>query len=511
MRIVAEHLPNTNQILVRLLAAADPSVPDLGTTVLTGTYLIDGTPQLPAVIPVEVLARDVMGGEANVYLTGYTPWPTALTCTLPDATVRILPLGEVLIQEDDLLTDQPVDTITPDDHPLLRPAESNTGPIEAVVAADIPKLWCELNLGRASALHLGPGVAGTLQYSGGCLDRALSATQPQLDVDVAPWLSGAPTKLEGGFTNLLTNASWQPTAPVAGQFDPVPVGWTIQAPPTNQSLRITAGQQALPTLRLDLDLPTGTDATDQLTNLLLSPALLDTTATFQIMGQGSQGAVLQLSSADSLVSTPAVSVASPQLLRLQPGLHTGQLRIIWQQGYGDGTPPTLVLAGPLASHYTTAHSWVPSGSTNVADLIRVDLTGSVAWPFVKGTVRVESDVDDPTRPASWSIVSQAGPTILRLSAGLLSSDFSTSPPVLLANYLPADPGTAGTYRISWSQAGFVVKSGITGQPVGGQPIPLALNLPIPPLVRTSPLSVSIGSFSPTAGSTVLRYWSFSPT
>jgi hypothetical protein len=507
MRIVAEHLPDTNQILIRLLGAPDPSVPDPGSTVQPGTYLVDGTPQLPAVIPIEVLAMDVMAGEANVYLTGYAPLPQALTITLPDLTVRVLPIGQVLVPEDDLLTEQPVETLTPDAHPLLQPAEARTGPVEAVVVADIPKLWCEVNCGRASALHLGAGVTGTLQYSGGCLGRALSATQAQVDVNVAPWLSGAPTKLEGTHANGLASSTWLPASPVLGFFDPVPVGWQVQQPATNQSLRITAGDQPLPTLRFDLNLPTGLDATDQVTTLLISPPC---GSTFQIMAQAGPGAWLQLTSADSMVSTPLVSLATPQVLRLDLGLHPGPVRIIWTQNYGDGTPKALWLAGPSASTYLTAHSWIPSGATSAADQISIPDLQWPSWAFTRGTVRVDSDVDDPTRPAGWSIVSQAGPTLLRVAAGILSSDFSTTT-VLLANYLSADPGQAGNYRVAWNQGGFVVRSAITGQPVGGQPIPFAFNLPIPSLVKTSPLSVSIGSFSPTAGSSVLRYWSFSPT
>ena len=155
MRFVAEYLENTAQLLLRLLNI--PSVP--GDIVQLGSYLVDGTPQIPGVISFDIVTDDIRNGEAHIYLTGYWPLPPYLDITLPDTTQQRVAVVQVVQHTstwEPLLAEQSIDAIIPIAPEDRRPGEgSNPYVAEPTIPPEYPPLWIELSLERTDPLRLG--------------------------------------------------------------------------------------------------------------------------------------------------------------------------------------------------------------------------------------------------------------------------------------------------------------------------------------------------------------------
>ena len=509
MRFVAEYLEDTAQLLLRFLS--EPAV--VGDIVQTGNYVVDGTPQIPEISNIEITSDNIKEGEAHAYFTGYWPLPSYLDITLPDATTQKVPVVQV-IQHDAKwqpnLINQPIDAIKPIEPEERRPAEGRRDPKpETTIPPEYPTLWVEIALERTDPVRLGDDMlSDPLTYVGGCEGRALSSTIKQSAQDAHPYLSYAPVRLEGQFTNSLFNSNFDlsPSWP-SPHFDPLPNGWTVNLTDPMSIVRMQTSDPnaVLPTFTLRYRQRTGSDVSSAPPVTILTPEITNAGETFQVIiapNPKNDDGRIQLKTIDDAVASPYYNLmGSPIIASLPIGTHTGQVKIIWDQTKGNGGEQVIQLIGPCSSVYTGAHSYIPTGKTSFADVITLDnIVFDKPWYFNKGSIRVDGSGENPTQPFSWSI--KVGTQILlKVDSGVLSSDFMIQPAISLATYLP----TVLSYKLMWnSLTSFKLINGSTS-------VDLPFSLDLSTIVGTSdPLQVELTGYKPNEGSSLAQRWVYSP-
>lgn len=510
MRIVAEYIENTSQLLVRLLS--EPNV--VGDVVQLGAYQIDGTPQIPAIIRFDVESDNIKSGEVHLFFTGYWPLPDFLDITLPDLTEQRIQVAHVLQYTsswEPILIEQPIDTITPIEPEARRPGESaNRYVPEAALPAEYPMLYVELSLERSDPVRLGDGMTSLpLAYVGGCEGRALSSTQKQVGSNIPAYLSYAPVRLEGQFTNTLFNAnfSYNP-AWESPHFDPLPDGWSVNLADPMSMIRMqtTESGAVLPSLTLRYHQRTGSDVSSVPPVTVVTPSV-GANETFQVIvapRNTNAAGRIQLRSFDDAVMSPyyTLSCGNPVVALLNVAGHAGRVKIIWDQTKGDGEEQLIQIVAPITSVYQNGHSWIPTGQTSFSDVITLDnILFDKPWYFNKGTIRVDGSGDIPSQPYSWKI-KLGMQTFLSVDGGILSSDFILGSPITLSNYLPS----VLSYKLVWtSPTQFKLVSGSTSIT-----IPFAIN--ITALVGAMmPMTVELYGYQTTEGSSVAKRWEYLPT
>ena len=510
MRFVAEYLENTAQLLLRLLSI--PSVP--GDIVQIGTYLVDGTPQIPESLGFDVVSDDIKNGEAHIYLTGYWPLPPWVDVTLPDTSqqrVAVVQVTQHTSSWEPLLSEQSVDAIIPISPEDRRPGEGyNPYVAEATIPPEYPPLWIELSLERTDPLRLGADLSSDpLTYVGGGEGRALSSTQAQIAADAAPYLSYAPVRFEGQFTNSLLNSdfSLSPSWP-SPHFDPLPNGWTVNLADPYSSIRMqtSAPGAVLPTFTLRYR---GANANVSIPPVtILTPEVTNAGETFQIIIAPSTDNApgrIQLKTIDDAITSPVYNLLSGvAILAILPiGTHTGRVKIVWDQQKGEGEEQLIQLIAPSSSVYTGGHSYIPTGKTSFTDVVTLNnIIFDKPWYFNKGSIRVDGSGESVSQPYSWSL--KIGLQILlRVDSGVLSSDFMTGAPVTISTYLPS----VLSYKLVWtSLTAFKLldSSGMTSVA-----IPFALDLTAIAGVST-PLTLELMGYKPNEGSSIAKRWAFLP-
>lgn len=511
MRFVAEYLENTAQLLLRLLSI--PSVP--GDIVQIGTYLVDGTPQIPGIIDFDVISDNIKNGEAHIFLTGYWPLPQWLDVTLPDSSQQRIAVVQVMQHTASwipLLSEQPIDAITPIAPEERRPGESaNPYVAEPTLPSEYPPLWLELSLERTDPLRLGADlVSDPLTYVGGGEGRALSATQTQSAANAAPYLSYAPVRLEGQFTNSLPNSDFSLSPSPSPHFDPLPDGWTVNLADPLSMIRMqtSAPEAVLPSFTLRYRQRVNSDVSSVPPVTILTPEIVTAGETFQaIIAPSTENAAsrFQLKTADDVVASPVYTLSPGVaiLVTLNIGTHTGRVKLIWDQTKGEGEEQLLQIIAPCSSIYTGGHSYIPTGKTSYADVVSLNnIYFDKPWYFNKGSIRVDGSGDIASQPYSWSL--KIGPQILlRVDSGILSSDFMTTPTVTLSSYLPS----VLSYKLGWtSLTAFKIfdSSGMTSAV-----IPFALDLTAI-AGSSTPLTLELMSYKLNEGSSVAKRWAFLP-
>lgn len=510
MRIVAEYLENTAQLLVRFLSVG-------GDVVQIGTYAIDGTPQIPCVITIDLDSDAIKNGEAHVYLTGYWPLPLFLTVTLPDASQQKVPVVQVVTHTsswEPLLIEQSIDAITPIEPEPHRPAESQTPSIPiTVLPPEYPDVYVEIALERTDPVRLGANmISDNLVYIGGVEGRALTAAIKQKATDAAPYLSYAPVRLEGQFTNTLTNSNFSvsPSWPTP-HFDPLPNGWSVSlADPLSMiRMQISEPDATLPTFTLRYRQRTGSDVSSIPPVTILTPPLTNAGETFQLLvapSSNNASGRLQLKTADDAVVSPVYNLTAgvPLVALLPIGTHTGQVKIVWDQNKGAGEEQVLQLLAPSSSVYQGAHSYIPSGKTSFSDVITLtNIDFDKPWYFHRGSIRVDGNGDNPSQPYSWKVLI-GSQVLLKVDGGILSSDFMLQPAVNLSAHL----SSVLSYKLVWSSATsfkLLDASGMTSVS-----IPFSWDLTSIAGTAAS-MSIEITGYKPNEGSSVAKRWSYSPT
>jgi hypothetical protein len=504
MRLVAEYLENAAQLLLRLLQ--EPTV--VGDIVQIGTYIVDGTPRIPEALTIDINSDSIKNGEAHIYLTGYWPLPDWLEVTLPDLTEERVAVVQVVEHGDSIITDQPIEANKPIEQDPLRPGESaNPYTPMPTLPSEYPDLWVELSLGRTDPVRMGAEMtSNALIYTGGGAGRALSSTQKQVGTDIAPYLSYAPVRLEGAFTNSLVNSDFtlNPAWP-SPYFDQLPNGWVVELADPLSLLRMqTDSLSVLPSFTLRFR-----HKPNKISNIppvtVFTPPLTIVNETFQVIlapAPDTEGTV-QLVTENDAVSSPTYTLidGQPILATLPIGVNTGKVKIVWDT-QKDGEQ-VLQLVAPQASLYEGGHSWIPTGVTSGED--KLDLANILfdkPWYFYKGSIRVDGQGDVPDQPSSWEI-DVGGQSLLKIEAGILSSDFMTTAAVDITTYLP----DVTRYKLFWiSPTEFKIRSydGATTSD-----LPFALDL-TPVVDSTAALNVSLYGYKPNEGSATATRWAWLP-
>lgn len=501
MRIVAEPLASTNQLLVRLL----------GSDILFGLYQIDATPAIREVVDFEVFSGMVRQDEVRIYLTGFLNDPENIKVTKPDTSVIWVTVGQVeLPKEEDFTIEQPVETITKEEKPVFQQPPADK--IETVSPPEIPKQWFELFLERSTPLILGNYVTATpLTYQGGCKGRAVSATSAQEDTNKPPFLSGAAPRIEGQWSNTLENSSFSLTESRSGLLDKVPQGWDFDLANPSDLLRFVVKEaNPLPSLQITWRVSdlTGIKVLRRLTTLT---PIVTANRVFQVLvstsAKNEKGGYIQLQSSSGAYSSQfALEPGIPVICFLDVEDDSGPVSIHWYQRSSDYTNQEISLVAPMSSDYGSIHSYAPPGRTSSADVIELNNIEyqDRTWFLKQGTIRVDSDVEFKSQPISWELKWADGSYLLRLANGILSSSFSSTT-ITLSNYLADDLNEAGNYKIKWSQDGFKLVHRLNPQ---GTTLPFAFDIPFSSLSHS--LNLKISSFAPNLGTGVLRYFGFLP-
>jgi len=512
MRFVAEYLENTAQLLLRFLSV--PSVS--GDIVQIGTYAIDGTPLIPCVVHIDLDSDSIKSGEAHTYLTGYWPLPTYLDVTLPDLSMQRVPVTQVTQHTsswEPLLIEQSVDAIKPIEPEMRRPGEGhNPYKPEPVMPPEYPDLWVEISLERTDPVRLGDGMmSDALVYVGGCEGRALSSAIKQVAQDSPPYLSYAPVRLEGQFSNSLYNSNFaiSPSWPTS-HFDPLPDGWsvTLADPMSMIRMQTSEPEATLPTFTLRYRQRADSDVSAVPPVFIQSPAIPNAGETFQVIvapGSGNAQGRIQLKTEDDAVASPLYNLnpGSAFVALLPIGTHTGRVKIVWDQTKGEGEEQILQLIAPNSSVYTGAHSYIPTGKTSYADVLTLNnIEFDKPWYFNRGSVRVDGSSDIPTQPYSWKMLI-GSQNLFRVDDGVLSSDFMSQPAITLSNYL----ASTMSYKIVWTSLTSFKLTDASG--FTSVPIPFSLDL-TSIAGTTAALTVELTGYRPIEGSAVAKRWAYLP-
>ncbi len=503
MRIVAEYIKSSAQLLIRLLSNAN--------VVQIGNYTIDGTPELPEATTITVTSDNIKNGESHIYLTGYWPLPRWLKITLPDMSEQRVDIINVIERDfgyTPVLMDQPIATLEPIEHGEKRPGESqNPYTPVTVLPPEYPSYWVELSLDRTDPVRLGANMSSdTLVYHGGCAGRALSATIAQKGVDSEPYLYYAPVRLEGQFNNSLYNANFMFSSSwLSPYFDDIPDGWSINLDDTMSTLRIeTTPNAVLPVCTLRYR----QRALDNQNLTILTPPITNINETFQILiipGASNATSTIQLKTEDGIVSSPVYTLQEPILALLPIGTHLGRVQIIWSQGRTlTHNEQVIQLAAPCSSTYTGGHSYVPTGVTNLADVLFLNnILFDKPWFFYKGTIRVDGSGDNLAHPISWKLYI-GSQVFLQVEGGVLSSDFMLQQGVLLSDFIT----NTLEYKLTWVKPTKFKLSTINSS----TSIDIPFSLSIDSIERSiAPLSLEIMGYRPTEGSSILTKWMYLPT
>jgi hypothetical protein len=513
MRFVAEYLENTSQLLLRFLSI--PSVS--GDIVQLGSYSVDGTPEIPGVIDIDITSDDIKEGEAHLYLTGYWPLPEWLEITLPDASSQRVKVVQVVTHDysyEPLLANQPLEALTPIEPEDRRPGEGfNPYRPEATLPSEYPSLWVEIALERTDPLRLGADMTSDpLIYVGGGEDRALSSTQRQIAANAAPYLSYAPVRLEGQFTNSLYNSNYSVSSSwPTPYFDPLPDGWsvTLADPMSMLRMQTTASDAVLPSFTLRYRQRADSDVSSIPPVTILTPPIVNAGETFQIIIAPSlenASARIQLRTFDDVVVSPIYSLiaGAPILAVLPIGSHTGRVKIIWDQTKGEGEEQIIQLIAPCSSVYVGGHSYIPTTKTSYADVITLNnVYFDKPWYFYKGSIRIDGSGDVPSYPYSWKI-KVGSQVFLKVDSGVLSSDFMTSASLSIASYL----SSVLSYKLVWTSVTvfkLVDASGMTSSV-----IPFSLDI-TSLSGNTDPITVELMGYKNNEGSSVAKRWAYLPT
>ena len=505
MRLVAEYLENTAQLLLRLLQ--EPSVP--GDLVQTGTYVVDGTPMIPDILDFEISGGDIRNSEAHIYLTGYWPLPEWLNVTLPDASEARVQVVQVLETGKSIISDQPIEANKPIEQDDRRPGESaNPYVPEPTLPPEYPDIWVELSLERTNPVRLGASMeSDSLVYLGGCEDRALSSTQRQQGEDTAPYLSYAPLRLEGGFSNSLPNSNFTyDNLWPSPYFDPLPAGWSVELADPLSLLRIQADSRSvLPSMTLRFRHRVNTAISPVPPVTVYTPAIPNTAETFQVILQPAMDTVgrVRLSTENDAAVSSWYSLldGKPVLASLPIGVNAGRIKLVWDTPH-DGEQ-VLQLVAPAASLYDGAHSWLPTGSTSGADSVTLpNITYNKPWYLYRGSVRVDGQGDRIDQPYSWRI-GIGSQTFLKVEEGFLSSDFMTAGAVELS----AHQADVSSYKLLWtSQTDFKLRTND-----GATTADLPFELDISTIIgSTAPLETKLTSWKAGEGSAVAARWAWLP-
>lgn len=493
MRVVSEYLYKTDQLLIRLLGTTTP--------VQTGAYIIDGTPKFPIPFPIDVSDDQIVNGEVDLSFSGFNLKPAYLTVTLPDTTVQHVTTKTVEVPTPTSLASQSEETNVPDEPPMHQPIMPE---IEVVAPPVLPPHWCELNFAKTNPLLLGMGCNGSLTYTGGCAGRALDAKTAQKAQDAAPYLIGAPFHLEGTFENVIPNDTLYDQQSLVGFLDTIPAGWGIQLADPNAMLRVeTQMVGLLPTILITYYKTPGEMTTSTPAVTISTPVIPDGyefSALFDPARENASGTIT-LVSEDGLVASPITLLPGLTPLNLNVGTHGGQVKIVWNQSYGDGEAQVLRIACPTSTQYSGVHTWTPAGRTSQADILTADISFvSPAFKFDCGSLKIDSSSESGIKPISWAL-SVPG-NLLSLTSGILASAYSSSVPLDLVPYLTSLP-QSGSYSLKWSPGKNLTLygKGMTIQ------LPFIIDLPIPP---TTAAQLVFNSFGPNEGSGRLQYVAFSP-
>ena len=510
MKLVAEYLENTNQLLIRLLS--DPAIPS--DIVQLGIYKVDGTPQIPGIIDVDIISDDIKSGEAHVLLTGYWPLPEYVIITLPDLSEQKIPVVKVMQHTSNWepsLKEQPIEAITPIPTEDRRPGESaNPYVPEATLPAEYPSVWLEVSFERTDPVRLGSDMTSDpIVYAGGGKDRGLSSDQRQLATDAVPWLSYAPLRLEGQFTNSLFNSNFSlsPSWPTP-YFDPVPDGWSVVlADPTNLiRLQTTPPDSVLPAFTLRFSpRPDSNVALPAVT--ILSPAVTNVGETFEAIiapALGNLTGSVQLKTQDDALASPVYNLIPGQsvIASLAIGTHVGRIKIVWNPAKSE--QQIIQIVAPCSSVYTGGHTYIPTTETSYADIVTLDNIDYIKpWYFNKGSIRIDATGDVPSQPFSWKLM--VGSQILfRLDSGILTSDFMTSPSVTISSYLTS----VLSYKLIWTSPTVFKLSDLTGSTV----VSIPFSLDISSLSGSSAsMSLEIMGYKAGEGSAIAKRWEYRPS
>ncbi len=507
MRIVAESLSSTSQLLIRLLADADSDV------ILLGDYLVANVSTRE--FSFSISSDHIKNGEAHIFITGYWPLPAFISITCPDLTIEKVAVVKVRQDKYPVLIDQPIETIKPIEQELLRPGEGLNPytPIK-VLPSEYPKFWIDLDFERTDPLRLGEGVASdSVVYLGGCQGRVLSDSKLQLSQDAAPYLNYAPVRLEGQFNNSLFNSTfdyspmWQ-----SPHFDPQPNGWSIDLSDALSLIRIkTDTSRLLPIMSLSYR-PRSSNLDNSFitksTVTVLSPEIHNAGETFQVLvvvGKHNTQGKLRLKTFDDAIVSDVYNLIPGTTLavHLNISTHVGRVKLLWDQMHADDDAQILHLVAPCASLYTGIHSWLPTGSISFADLVYVNnLSFNKVWFFQKGEIRVNGDGDNLEQPLSWKL-SIGSQILLEVDGGVLRSDFMHQPlGVLLSNHLTS----VISYRLVWSSPTSFKLTDILGRMTSELPFTLDISV----INLDMPLSLEFAGYKSNEGSNILKHWVFSP-
>lgn len=506
MKIVAEPLYKTNQLMVRLL----------GSDVQIGLYKLDATPAVPEEKTFEVFQGMVRQEETRLYFTGFARFPDFVKVTLPDLSVQTINLVEVIVPKDEIFTVMPQseETITKPEKEIFQAPTLDK--IETVSPPEIPRLWFEIALERTSPLTLGEYVSAVpLIYQGGAEGRVLTSSVVQPALNFPPYLLNTPVRFEGAWSNNLSNSDFSGKEKKPFLLDYSPVGWDIQLVNPEDMLRLQITKaNPLPSLNM-IWRPQESDrsAVNVQQRVTMRTPTISEGRIFQALlspdSKNERGGFVRLASANGLYSAGDLYLEPgvPRSIRLNVEDDPGPVTIIWYQKAFQRENQLLTLVAPMASTYGSLHTWGPVGSS-ATDILEIPslIYENRRWPLHQGLIRVDSDVEAKTEPVSWRLDSTLGFTFLKVEAGLLSSSFASTV-LTLSDYLPTALEEAGNYKIKWSSEGVRLIS--RSQP-GGISVPFNFDLPIPNTVKEAPLKLTVKSFEPTRGSGVLRYFGFFP-
>jgi hypothetical protein len=514
MRVTAEFLYDQSRILLRLLGTVSPP-----TNVQVGTYIVSFFATRKP-LEFDIDADQIVNNEVNLYLANTTPSPKQITVTLPDLSQQVAFVQLVKKPPvENIIPEQPLETITPREPEPHNPSELKPLPPDSMSQPAYPPYWVELAFNRANPLLVGAGLdsdLATLSYTGGGAGRVLSPRVVQEAANQAPYTVHAPTFLEGTFSNLLPYSDFSTSYTPPGFLDPVPTGWIINQSDPDSLIRVVINAASVTpnfqvvwflrpnyqdyTLSPPITFITPPVPTNGVVQVMLEPAVTNSVGTAQLV------------SFTGLYTSTSVVLNGATFLYLNVQNDPGPVRIVWQQSSGNSATQYLSVGVPIVSNYSGPHTWINYPNTSLADQVTVsNLTFDGRWNFNAGFIRIASEQETPAQPLSWSITfNLTGQILLQVVGGILSSDFSTST-VDLRPLLPTDPATMGSYKLSW-MAGQNLKliTSVPEQAPVTTTLAFLFNIVIPTPLLTDTININFSSYTPTAGSSRIKYFAFKP-
>jgi len=519
VRVAVEYIQDTAKILVRLLTEqADTLLSLPESPVQVGRYLVDAFPQIQFQAKFDIDAEQIVDGEAKVYFTGWYPLPESVTVTFPDLTKFDTSLKQVRqeYRNEEKLAEQKTETIEKPDA-VEYPAHSLYKPDE-MKQPDLPPFWFDLNFAKANPLSFGTGLSGSLlSYQGGVAGRALDSKILQSAVNAAPYKVNATTRLEGGYTNVLPNSDFALTYIPPSQLDLFPQGWNITLSDPDNLIRTKVNPDdtvKIPHVEVHwYPRPGFVDFSNQ-APVTISTEVVPAFHTFQVIAipaRTNSPGTIQLKSATGLALSPVYTLSGPIVLRLNVGVDAGSVKILWNQTSPKADEQYVTLFGAMASQYQSPHSYIPTNAVNTADLLTVSGFGGSKFQFGEAYLRIESEQEVVGQPFSWALKFTGGGFLLRVDGGFLDSSYSSDPAFDLTPYLSSDITTAGNYKIKWS-SGQPLKlyKKIPNQPETESVLPMTFDLPISDSFLNGTMDLEIRSYSPTSGSSRLKYFVLKP-